>query len=318
MNPLFTIAIPAYKRRYLKEAIDSCLSQTYDNWELVIVDDASPEDLDSVIKQFSDPRIRSYRNEINFGAIDVVDNWNKCLGYAKGDYIICMGDDDCLSNNCLCEYHRLINKYPNLNVYHAWTEQIDEDGNRIRILEPRSEWESTLALIYYRWRGRQQYIGDFCYSVKHLKENNGYYYLPLAWGADDVTAIRASKNKGIANSKYPIFKYRVSNLTISKSTEQTEIKLKSLQEEKEFIDCFLQNVNYISLEDTDKWYYNEIKKIESHSYLIRMVDVINLEIQSHKYIFFHIIHWLRKFKCYNIPKKYIFYMVYLNIKRMLH
>lgn len=50
----FSIAIPAYKRRFLKEAIESCLAQTYGEFELVIVDDASPEDIGSVVKSFDD------------------------------------------------------------------------------------------------------------------------------------------------------------------------------------------------------------------------------------------------------------------------
>ena len=75
-NSLFTIAIPAYKSKFLGEAIESCLSQTYSNFEVVIVDDASPEDLKSVVDRFHDDRIRFYRNEKNCGAVDVVDNWN--------------------------------------------------------------------------------------------------------------------------------------------------------------------------------------------------------------------------------------------------
>ena len=55
---MFSITIPAYKRAYLHEAIESCLAQTYFNFELVIVDDASPEDLYSIVEEFHDERIR--------------------------------------------------------------------------------------------------------------------------------------------------------------------------------------------------------------------------------------------------------------------
>lgn len=91
----FSITIPTYKSRYLKEAIESVVSQTYTDWELIIVDDCSPEDLPSIVQPFlTDSRIRFYRNEKNCGAVNVVDNWNICLGYCTGDYVICMGDDD--------------------------------------------------------------------------------------------------------------------------------------------------------------------------------------------------------------------------------
>ena len=72
----FSITIPAYKRSYLKEAIDSCLAQTYGDFELIIVNDHSPENLDAIVTQYNDPRIRYYVNEKNCGAVNVVDNWN--------------------------------------------------------------------------------------------------------------------------------------------------------------------------------------------------------------------------------------------------
>ena len=106
----FSVTIPAYKDKYLKEAIDSVLAQTYSNLEVIIVNDASPNNLDIIIAQYSDPRIRYYKNDKNCGAKDVVDNWNICLSYATGEYLICMGDDDRLRVNCLEEYKLLYNK----------------------------------------------------------------------------------------------------------------------------------------------------------------------------------------------------------------
>ena len=76
---LFSVLIPAYKRKFLCDAISSCLIQTYKNFEIIIVDDASPEDLKSVVDQFHDSRIKYYRNEKNCGAINVVDNWNSMI-----------------------------------------------------------------------------------------------------------------------------------------------------------------------------------------------------------------------------------------------
>ena len=45
--------------------------------------------LQEIVKSYNDPRIRYFRNKENFGAINVVDNWNKCLEYCKGDYTPC-------------------------------------------------------------------------------------------------------------------------------------------------------------------------------------------------------------------------------------
>ena len=114
----FSIGIPAYKAKFLKECVESILNQTYTDFELIIVNDASPENLDEIVLKFSDSRIRYYVNEINCGAENVVDNWNKCLEYSNGEFFILMGDDDIMHYNYLEEFERLIKKYPDLDIYH--------------------------------------------------------------------------------------------------------------------------------------------------------------------------------------------------------
>lgn len=238
----FSITIPAYKARFLKECIESILSQTYKDFELIIVNDASPEDLTSIVKSFDDPRIRYYVNEKNCGAINVVDNWNKCLDYATGEYIICMGDDDKLLPNCLEEYVKLINKYPNLNIYHAWTEIIDENSNAIEIQEGRPEREGVYSMIWSRWNGRIQFIGDFLFNRKILKDNGGFYKLPLAWSSDDISTFIAAKDTGIANMQTLGFQYRSTTETISRSNDNFKYKLLANIQEEEWYRLFLKNV----------------------------------------------------------------------------
>lgn len=237
----FSITIPAYKKKYLKEAIDSCLAQSYKDFELVIVNDHSPEDLDSIVKSYNDSRIRYYVNKKNCGAINVVDNWNKCLEYAKGDYIICMGDDDRLLPCCLREYSKLIEKYPKLKVYHAWTQMIDDNGEMYMYQESRPEYEGAYALLWHRWLFRNwQFIGDFCFSTDNLRAQGGFFKLPLAWSSDDITVFRAALQGGIANTQIPCFQYRSNAQTIS-SNGNSEMKIKALS-------------------DAKKWYLNELKE----------------------------------------------------------
>ena len=249
----FSIAIPAYKPQYLEEAIMSVLSQSYDNWELIVVDDCSPYNLKVVLKSFNDTRIKYYRNDKNFGAINVVENWNRCLEYVSGDYVICMGDDDRLLPNCIEEYKKLIEKYPGLNVYHGLTEIIDENSCFLDYQAPRPEYESALSLMYNRFENRRhQYIGDFLYKVVPLKENGGFFKLPLAWGSDDISAIIAASGAGIANTQVPVFQYRVNRHTISSSVN-SEYKLLALKEERIWYHKFLNN--YTPDGDIEKKYY---------------------------------------------------------------
>ena len=70
---MFSITIPAYKSQFLKEAIESVVYQTYQDWELIIVDDCSPENLYSIVKPYlSNNKIHYYLNEKNIGAEHLV------------------------------------------------------------------------------------------------------------------------------------------------------------------------------------------------------------------------------------------------------
>lgn len=213
----YSIAIPAYKGKYLKQAIDSVLAQKYNDFELIIVNDASPEDLDSIVSSYIDPRIHYFKNEKNCGALRVVDNWNICLSKVQGEFIICMGDDDRLLPDCLEVYNRLMEKYPGLDVYHGWTEIINEYSQVTDIQEPRPEFEGVFSAIWGRFHGRKQFIGDYLFRTSTLKAEGGFYYSPMAWGSDDITAFRAMLSKGVANTQQPVFQYRRSNITLSSS-----------------------------------------------------------------------------------------------------
>ena len=241
----FSITIPAYKSSFLREAIESVTAQAYRYWELVVVDDCSPEDLANIVKPYlEDKRISYYRNNRNCGAEHVVDNWNICLQHCTGDYVICMGDDDRLLPCCLEEYAKLIEEHPGLNVYHAWTQIIDEQGEVTSLQEPRPEWESALSLLWNRWASRnKQFIGDFCYLTSHLKQANGYYKLPLAWGSDDITAARAAQDKGIANMQCFGFQYRVNSQTITSSAQHARMKLKATLGYYEWATAFLSDIS---------------------------------------------------------------------------
>lgn len=94
VNPKYTFILPAYKKKYLKNAIDSILAQSFGNFELIIVNDASPEDIDSVINQYSDCRIQYHRNKTNIGGVNLVKQWNHCLSFATGEFVILATDDD--------------------------------------------------------------------------------------------------------------------------------------------------------------------------------------------------------------------------------
>jgi len=257
----FSITIPAYKAQFLAEAIESIAAQSYADWELIIVDDCSPENLAAIVKPYlKDSRIRYYRNAKNCGAVDVVDNWNICLSHCTGDYVVCMGDDDRLLTCCLAEYKTLIERHPGLNVYHARTEIIDENGTVVSMQEPRPLWESALSFLWNRWDHRnRQFIGDFCYRAAYLKQAGGYYKMPLAWASDDITALLAASEKGIANTQGFCFQYRQNSQTITSSTANARIKIEARIAQLHWFDNFLSQLSAASLSADDDLYLRTIQ-----------------------------------------------------------
>lgn len=90
--PLVSIVLPTYKRaRVLPHAIRSVLAQTYSNWELVVVDDNSPDDTAQVVAGFTDPSIRYVRNEPNLKLPRAL---NRGFSLARGDYLTWTSDDN--------------------------------------------------------------------------------------------------------------------------------------------------------------------------------------------------------------------------------
>ena len=216
----FSVTIPAYKPDFLAEAVASVVGQSYADWELIVVDDCSPYDLRSIISAWQDDeRLHYHRNTENCGALDVVDNWNRCLDYCTGDYVICMGDDDRLMRDCLGELADLISCNPGLGAYYIQTELIDAEGSVIESCPARPERESALEMLDRRWRkNSRQFIGNVCFDVARLRSEGGFYKLPLAWGSDDITFFRAASD-GIANTQKVGFQYRKTDKTLSSNDD---------------------------------------------------------------------------------------------------
>ena len=81
----------------------------------------------------------------------------------------------------------------------------------------RPEIESAMSLLYHRIADRRpQFIGDFCYRTEELRTMGGFFYLPYAWGSDDISAIRAAALHGIANTQETVFEYRDNNASITR------------------------------------------------------------------------------------------------------
>ncbi|GEO04021.1 hypothetical protein AAE02nite_16850 [Adhaeribacter aerolatus] len=113
--PKVSVLIPTYNSAsFLDEAIQSVLDQSFPDYELIIVDNCSTDNSKEVISKYlSDNRVTYYKNSTNIG---LVGNFNKCLEYAKGDYIKFLCSDDKFHPKLLEKYVAVMDQYPNVSL----------------------------------------------------------------------------------------------------------------------------------------------------------------------------------------------------------
>lgn len=97
--PTVSVCMPVYRSEsFVAEAIHSVLSQSFTDFELIVIDDASPDATHEIASAIQDPRLRVYRNDRNLGPEG---NWNRTMEMAKGRYIKVLPGDDALYQECL-------------------------------------------------------------------------------------------------------------------------------------------------------------------------------------------------------------------------
>lgn len=133
MNDLISIVLPVYNgERFLQESIDSILSQTYSNWELLILDDCSTDKTPDICKEYAqqDSRIKYIRNESN---LRLPKNLNKGFSLAKGTYLTWTSDDNRYRPNALEMMYLSLNKNENVHFAFSSFRVMDADDNDIEI-----------------------------------------------------------------------------------------------------------------------------------------------------------------------------------------
>lgn len=128
INPPVSIGMPVYNgERFLKEALDSILAQTFENFELIISDNASTDKTQEICKAYAarDRRIKYYRNEHNIGGHR---NFNRVFELATGQYFRWAAHDDICGPECLERCVEVLERNPAVVLCYTKTKLIDEHG----------------------------------------------------------------------------------------------------------------------------------------------------------------------------------------------
>jgi len=128
-KPKISIVLPSYNRAdYLKKTISSCLNQTFTDFELIIVDDASSDNSPAIIKRYSDidGRIKFIRNSVNK---KLPASLNIGFNQAQGDYFTWISDDNLYHPDALRKMASCLNARPETGLVYADYTLIDEQGD---------------------------------------------------------------------------------------------------------------------------------------------------------------------------------------------
>lgn len=308
----FSVGVPAYKGRYLADCIASILNQTYPVFELVIVNDASPDAIDEIVGKFDDKRIHYSKNAINEGAEFVATNYNRCLQKATGNFFILMGDDDTMEPDYLEQFVQLISKYPHLDIFHCRSKIIDGESKVITYTPSWPEYESLYDNIWHKVNNyRVQFIADYVYRTSALKQKGGFYYMPLGWFTDDITSYIAMMGKGIAHTNKTLLNYRDHGASIS-SIGDHMIKMRAINQQKIWFDNFLKHK---PVNDQDRVLYTDI--CQNTGRFIRKHKCYAISSSLEGGIIKNSIKWFNKRKEYGISAFEIInaIVIFLKVKR---
>lgn len=304
----FCFILPAYKAAFLKKAIESIIHQSFNDWKLIIIDDCSPEDLYSVVEHFKDERITYHRNEKNIGGTNLVAQWNHCIEYASGDYVILAADDDMYKPTFLEEVNKLIQKYPKVDLLRSRVLQIDEEDKPLWDDVIFEEYQSKYKYLH-DWLEGDMFtcIGNYVFRRSALLEIGGFIDFPCAFGSDIATPIALSAN-GVAHTKDMLFKFRQSTIHLSDDKSKYIQKLAGITQLSEW----LMSINYVQ-----PTYQEDIEAyaIKNNHYLHQKVvyDYFNLVIKNVPLS--HLYHYLKECKLATTKDKCM--MVLRWIKRRL-
>lgn len=243
-NIKYTFLLPAYKARYLEEALLSIQSQSYTDYKVLVSDDCSPEDLKSVFDKVcgDDSRFTYRRNEKNMGGESLVSHWNLLVDMCETEWLIMASDDDVYEPTFLEEIDKLAEKYPQVDILRARARRI-ENGKVVREDFNLDEFMSYARFLTTISRPDMvNCLANYVFRTIELKRHDGFPDFPTAAKSDIATAMTMSRN-GIVSTKGILFTFRISIENLSSSQMYSKNVEQILNANLCFIDWYQENIN---------------------------------------------------------------------------
>lgn len=207
VDGLVSVIMPSWNTsNFIAESIQSVIDQTYENWELIIVDDCSTDNTDEVVAKFTDKRIRYFKNEKNSGAAL---SRNRALREARGEWIAFLDSDDLWNPDKLEHQINFMNEHGYTLSYTEY-EKIDEESKPLRIYVSGPEKVNKHKIYNYDYIGQLTMMYSTkkfgLIQIKDIKKNNDYAIRLQLYKKSDTCAYLLKEN---------LAKYRIRKVSIS-------------------------------------------------------------------------------------------------------
>lgn len=209
--PKISIITPAYNVSvFLPETIESVLQQTYQDWEMIIVDDCSQDDTFGIAKKYSslDPRIKVFQNDSNCG---VAATRNHALDMAQGDYIAFLDSDDMWLPEKLEKQLSFMEKEGCVLTYTKYQNYISETKQRGKIIRAPKKMTAkkvigNTAIGCLTVMVNRKMVGPFHMPLlKHTEDNCTWYEILsrgyVAVGIQEVLSLYRISNNSMTRKK---------------------------------------------------------------------------------------------------------------------
>ncbi len=215
MKAPLAIVIPAYKARFLDEALASIAAQTRREFRVYVGDDASPEGLEAVCRRWQKPLgLRYTRFESNLGGRDLVAQWQRCVALSNEPWVWLFSDDDRMPPDAV---ERLLAAFKTGGeLFHFDVEQIDAEG---RVLRREPDFPRQLPVREFARRRLRfelsSFAPDYVFARAAYERVGGFVNFPRAWCSDDASWIAFGAAHGIRTLAGAPVQWRFSGANIS-------------------------------------------------------------------------------------------------------
>jgi glycosyltransferase involved in cell wall biosynthesis len=220
MEPKISIIIPTYNRAgLLPQALTSALKQSFSDFEILILDDASTDDTYQRISSFlEDPRVRYIKHPQNIG---ISANRNYGISIAKGTYIAMLDSDDLwLDESKLSRQSEILDTHPDIGIVGTYVKIIDKEGKETGKISTHAADASIRRSMMFR----NQFFQSSILMRKETLVDAGNYDEKIPIWEDYELYLRIGKLHQLRNIPEFLTAYRDHDSNISKESEEKSIR----------------------------------------------------------------------------------------------